>query len=153
MDLKIRKAQNTEYKECEIILRSLPEWFGIESSIIEYLEDIKRMDTYFAEVNNEIVGFITINIHNKYSAEIHVMGIKKEFHNKKIGTELVAFIEKHLIEKGIEYLQVKTLSDSHPDINYQKTRKFYLSNNFRPLEEMKTLWGEYNPCLIMIKKL
>ena len=39
-------------RECEPILRSLPEWFGIEESIVEYVEDIDRMPT-FATMYNE----------------------------------------------------------------------------------------------------
>ena len=50
-------------------------------------------------------------------------------------------------------LQVKTLSESHPDAGYAKTRAFYRAMGFHPLEEFKTLWGEANPCLLMVKKL
>ena len=28
-----------------------------------------------------------------------------------------------------------------------------LQSNFRPLEEIKTLWDEHNPCLILVKPL
>ncbi|MFA6119201.1 MAG: hypothetical protein WCT85_06020 [Parachlamydiales bacterium] len=50
-------------------------------------------------------------------------------------------------------MTVKTLSPSADDENYAKTRAFYLSMGFYPLEEFKTLWDENNPCLFMIKVL
>lgn len=45
---------------------------------------------------------------------------------------------------------VKTLGESHPDVYYEKTRRFYKKAGFYPLEEIKEIWGEQSPCLIMI---
>jgi hypothetical protein len=55
--------------------------------------------------------------------------------------------------QGVEYLQVKTLSDAHPDAGYARTRAFYQAMGFRPLQELPELWGEENPCLQMVKGL
>lgn len=151
--LEIKLIKDNEYIECEKILRNLPEWFGIESSIVEYVNDIRTMRSYIARLNNEIIGFITLNFHNKYTAEIQVMAINKEYHCQKIGSKLLKYAEKILKNEKFEYLEVKTLSDSYPDENYEKTRMFYFSKGFRPIEEIKKLWGESNPCLVMIKKL
>jgi ribosomal protein S18 acetylase RimI-like enzyme len=138
---------------CKPILLSLPEWFGIEEANRQYLEDIERLPTYLAELNGRIVGFMTIKEHNEFSAEIHIIGVCPELHRKGIGHALHLAVEKDLKEREFEYLQVKTLSSSHPDVNYSKTRAFYFSMGFRPLEEFKLLWGEANPCLQMIKAL
>lgn len=46
---------------------------------------------------------------------------------------------------------VKTLGESHPDVNYKSTREFYYKAGFFPLEEIKEIWGKENPCLIMVK--
>lgn len=151
--IEITLIKENEYIECEKILRNLPEWFGIESSIVNYVNDIKNMKSYIAKINNEIAGFITLNFHNKYTSEIQVMAVTKEYHGQKIGSKLVKYVEEILRNEAFEYLEVKTLSDSHPDKNYEKTRGFYFSNGFRPIEEMKKLWGEGSPCLVMIKKL
>jgi ribosomal protein S18 acetylase RimI-like enzyme len=117
------------------------------------LEDIERLPTFLAKVNGQVMGFITIKEHNEYSAEIHIIGVHPGAHRKGIGQALICAAEKDLQERGFEYLQVKTLSSAHPDENYAKTRAFYLSVGFRPLEEFKSLWGEANPCLQMIKSL
>lgn len=54
---------------------------------------------------------------------------------------------------NVEFLHLKTLSDSDPDRHYAKTRAFYLAVGFRPLEELTALWGKDNPCLLMVKRL
>ena len=55
--------------------------------------------------------------------------------------------------RDVEYLQVKTLGPSDPSEHYAATRHFYSARGFRPLEELTAIWGEANPCLIMIKHL
>ncbi len=75
------------------------------------------------------------------------------WHGQGVGRALVEQAEQVLRAEHVEYFQVKTLSDSHPDPGYAKTRAFYLALGFRPLEEFKTLWGEATPCLMMVKYL
>lgn len=36
---------------------------------------------------------------------------------------------------------------------YGRTRRFYQACWFRPLEELAAIWGEENPCLIMVERL
>ena len=61
-------------------------------------------------------------------------------------------VEQQAIEQGVRLLEVKTLGPSHPDAGYARTRHFYESHGFLPLEETE-LWGEGTPCLIMVKPL
>ena len=138
---------------CEQILRALPEWFGIEESIVSYRKDIEKMPTWVAIDNDQIIGFFTVRYHNKYSAEIQVMGVLKEYHYKGVGRALIEHIEKLLREQKVEYLQVKTLGPSRECHEYKLTRRFYGSAGFRPLEESTKMWDEANPCLIMVKRL
>ncbi len=137
---------------CENILRSLPQWFGIESAIVNYIQDIKSMETWIA-IDKIPLGFLSIFRHNKTTAEIHVMGVLPAFHRKNIGRDLVRTAELKLRAEGFKYLTVKTLSDSRPCVEYDQTRKFYFSIGFLPLEEFKTLWSEANPCLMLCKNL
>ena len=138
---------------CEAILRSLPDWFGIEESLVQYVADADVMPTFLASLDGETAGFLTIKQHFDHTAEIHVVGIRPELHRRGIGRALVERVEAWLRDKGVEYLQVKTLGPSRPDEHYDRTRLFYEAMGFRPLEELKTLWGERLPCLIMVKKL
>ncbi len=150
--IPIRPMLDGEADRCEQILRSLPEWFGIGEAIVEYRRDIGTMDTYVAETSGEIAGFITLNQHNESSAEINVIAVRKEHHGHGLGRALVEHAEQLLRSRSVEYLEVKTLGPSRPNEHYERTRSSYFALGFRPLEENK-LWGEVNPCLIMIKHL
>jgi ribosomal protein S18 acetylase RimI-like enzyme len=138
---------------CAPILWGLPQWFGIESATRHYIESIDELPTFTAMVNGELAGFLTLKQHFEHSAEIYVMGVAARFHRRGCGRAMLMVAESYLCEQGIEYLQVKTLSPSHPDEYYALTRKFYAAVGFRPLEEFKTLWGEANPCLLLVKRL
>jgi ribosomal protein S18 acetylase RimI-like enzyme len=138
---------------CNDILRSLPNWFGIESAIKDYTENVKEMKTWVATENKNTIGFISIKIHNPSSAEIYVMAIKEKYHNVGIGKRLVQASIDFLKKNNVQFLQIKTLSGKHPDQYYKKTRDFYYKIGFLPLEEFRNLWGEHNPCLLMIKSL
>ena len=138
---------------CEPILRSLPQWFGIEEANAQYLKDIEELPTFLASVDEQAVGFLTLRQHNEYAAEIHIVGVNPGAHRQGIGRALQSEAEAHLRQRQVEFLQVKTLSPAHPDENYARTRAFYQAMGFRPLEEFPDLWGPQNPCLMMIKSL
>lgn len=152
MKIAIEQLAAGEADVCEHILRSLPNWFGIESAIVQYRKDIETMETFVARDSGDIIGFVTIHQHFDYAAEIHVMGVLPDNHRGGTGRAMVEHVEQLLAGRAVEYLQVKTLAPSHPDEGYKKTRTFYSALGFRNLEENK-LWGDANPCLIMIKRL
>lgn len=138
---------------CEAILRSLPDWFGIEEAIVHYVEEIDRLPTWLALEDARLLGFISVKQHNPHSAEIYVMGIRAEAHRRGIGLRLMKQAEAWCRGGGVEYLQVKTLGPSHSDTFYAGTRAFYAAAGFRPLEEFRQIWDEHNPCLVMVKKI
>jgi GNAT superfamily N-acetyltransferase len=138
---------------CAPILRSLPAWFGIEEAITHYSTEIDHLPTWIACETQRVIGFVSIKLHTPYAAEVFVMGLLPEIHRKGIGRALINQAQEWLKSNGIEYLQVKSLGPSASDENYAKTRAFYAAMGFRPLEELKQIWDENNPCLIMIKKL
>jgi len=138
---------------CEPVLRSLPEWFGLEDANQHYLKSIDEMPTFLALDKDEVVGFLTVLQHYPTTAEIYVTGVAPQYHRHGLGRAMVNAVENYLRDLGVQFLQVKTLSDSHPDEGYAKTRAFYRAVGFHPLEEFKTLWGEANPCLLLVKNL
>jgi ribosomal protein S18 acetylase RimI-like enzyme len=148
----IRPMRPGEADVCERILRSLPDWFGIEEALVQYVQDLPRLETLVAIDDGKIAGFLAIRIHNPSSAEIHVMGVRPELHGRGIGRSLVAAAEASLRERSFAFLEVKTLGPSRPDGPYERTRGFYQRMGFQPLEE-NNLWGAENPCLIMVKHL
>jgi len=138
---------------CEPILRALPDWFGIEAALVNYLVEIDTLPTFLARRADQILGFITLKQHNPFSAEIFVMGCAPQHHRQGIGRALLRQAEAWLAGQGVEYLQVKTLGPSHPDEGYAHTRAFYTAMGFVPLEELPQIWDAANPCLIMVKRL
>ncbi len=138
---------------CEPILRALPDWFGIEEALLNYLTEIDTLPTFLASDRGQVPGFITLKQHSPFSAEILVMGCHPQNHRQGIGRALLLQAETWLAGQGVEYLQVKTLGPSHPGAGYARTRAFYTTMGFVPLEELPQIWGAANPCLIMIKRL
>ena len=138
---------------CNKILRALPGWFGIEEAILHYVSEAEEMPMFAARIEGEEVGFASIKIHNRCTAEIYVMGILPEYHRRGIGRKLVGAIEDYLRKRGAMFMTVKTLADSQPHEGYARTRRFYLAMGFYPIEVFERLWDEHNPCLLLLKAL
>ncbi|MBN2587314.1 MAG: GNAT family N-acetyltransferase [Candidatus Fermentibacteraceae bacterium] len=143
----------TRAEICGSILRSLPEWFGIESAVEEYVRGARDLPFIRIDIDGAAVGFCSLKVNFGINADLYVLGILKEYHGKGIGTRMIGFIEGYCREKGIPYMSVKTLSSGHPDENYAMTRKFYEKCGFVPFEEFPALWGEESPCLFMLKRV
>ena len=111
------------------------------------------METWVSYEGNAPIGFASIKRHFGEAAEIHIMGILEKYHRQGVGLQLIKEIENDLRQKHVQFLTVKTLSESRPCREYDQTRSFYLKSGFTPLEEFKTLWGEENPCLFLVKRL
>ena len=142
---------NQKAKSVEEVLNDLPEWFGLVDSTKEYIEQSRQLVLFSASINNQIVGFITLKETSSDTCEIHCMGVKKEYHYNGIGTRLFKQCEMYAQEK-YEIIQVKTVDEGRYK-EYDQTIAFYKKMGFLKLEVFPTLWDEWNPCLIMIKKL
>ncbi len=136
------------------MMRSLPDWFGIEESLREYVEDARTKPTYLAVEtrSGEVVGALLMTMHNPESAEIHLLAVSPDRHRQGIGRVLVTAFETEMAAAGVRVLQVKTLGPSRPDGAYRRTLHFYLAMGYIPLEELHGIWAE-NPCLILVKPL
>lgn len=153
MNIEIIDDPEEKSRICERVLRALPEWFGIESSIVRYVADVRDRKTWAAFEGAGVVGFLSVTRHFPETAEIHVMGVLRAEHGRKIGSQLVATAARDCAREGVRFLTVKTLSPAHPDAGYAATRAFYRRQGFLPLEEFPTLWGAANPCLFLVKSL
>jgi N-acetylglutamate synthase-like GNAT family acetyltransferase len=86
----IRAATPGDQPIVERILRALPDWFGIEESLVQYVRDSAAMETWIAESGGEgAVGFITLNNHFPRASEIHCIAVLREQHRAGIGRALV----------------------------------------------------------------
>jgi ribosomal protein S18 acetylase RimI-like enzyme len=153
--IHIQPAEMNRSKVVEPIVRALPQWFGIETANRTFLHaadtnpTILAVDTERADLP---IGFLTLKCHSAAAAEVYVIGVLPEYHRRGVGRALITAAEGHLRTMGVTFLQVKTLSDRHPDRGYQKTRAFYLAMGFCLLED-SDLWGPQNPCWQLIKAL
>jgi GNAT superfamily N-acetyltransferase len=137
------------------LLGRLPDWFGFEESNAAYVAAAAELPTYVAwpAGAQEPAGVLLAKRHFPQSAEIYLLAVDPARHRRGGGRALVAALEADLAAEGVEYLQVKTLGPSNPDLGYAKTRQFYLGVGFRPLEELDQIWQPGQPCLIMVKAL
>jgi GNAT superfamily N-acetyltransferase len=149
--MRVRAVEEPRVRSdlCRSVLEELPEWFGIAESVQQYIHDVAELPTF--AVGHD--AFLSLKLHSAAAAEIYVMGVRPESQGRGAGTALVQAAEEFLRARGVEFLQVKTLGPSHPSTHYARTRRFYESRGFRPLEELAGVWNESNPCLIMVKHL
>lgn len=136
---------------CAAILQMLPTWFGIPEANAGYADTAEASPGVLATIGDDVVGITTITLHSAYAAEIFLMAVLPAHHRAGIGGRMLRRAEQRLAADGVEFLQVKTLSASREDEGYAKTRAFWLSSGFRPLEEFPTLWDPSNPALQLIK--
>ena len=139
-------------QHCERILRSLPRWFGIEESLLEYVADSERFPTFFV-VEDEPVAFLTAREHFPQSWEVHCIAVHASHRGAGVGRKLHGHVESWLRAKGAQALQVKTLAPAHPSPEYAETRQFYASMGYLPIEVFPSLWGPRLPVLQLVKLL
>jgi GNAT superfamily N-acetyltransferase len=143
---------NTAADECERILRSVPKWFGIEESLLEYVADSKRFPTFLV-VDAEPVAFLTVREHFPESWEVHCIAVEGSRRSRGFGGALHRHVEDWLMARGALMLQIKTLAASHPSPEYAESRAFYTRMGYIPLEVHPQLWGPRLPVLQLVKQL
>jgi len=79
------------------------------------------------------------------------MGILEQYHRLGIGTQLIQHCQSYCYKNKCLFLTVKTVDETRQNLYYTKTRNFYYSMGFRPLEVFALLWDASNPCLFMAK--
>jgi XTP/dITP diphosphohydrolase len=138
---------------CESVLRVLPDWFGIETALMQFVQEAADLPMLVAVEDGAATGFITLKQHSACAWEIHAIGVRPQRHRRGIGRRLLEEGERLLRDRAAEFLVVKTLSGSAGYEPYDRTRAFYAAMGFRPLLELPTLWSAEDPCLVMVKPL
>jgi GNAT superfamily N-acetyltransferase len=135
------------------LLRDLPEWFGIEASVLAYIEAARTLPSVAALAGDGVVGVCLIRGHTDVAAEIELLAVRRDLHRTGIGRQLLARVEADAAADGVRLLQVKTFGPSGESVEYERTRAFYRACGYLPLEERTDTWGPENPCLISVKPL
>lgn len=150
---EISGPERLNLSHAERILRSLPEWFGREESLLNYALDAGRCPTFVARRAGNVEGFLTVLQHAEHAWEVHCMAVHRALHRQKIGAALLEALEHWLRLRGARWLQVKTVASSHPSAAYEETRAFYARSGFDPLETFEDLWGAGTSALQLVKRL
>ena len=142
-----------ERAQCEEVLRSLPQWFGIEKALLMYADDSARLPTFAVVDGARVLGFVSLLQHFPHAWEVHCMAMRAEARNQGHGRALMARVERWLADQGVTLLQVKTVAATSSSPAYAQTREFYARLGFAPLEVFPLLWAPQNPCLQLVKSL
>ena len=149
--MEIVEIQSNKGFICDTILRLLPQWFGIEEHIEGYVSNVTNLPMFGCLIERDLVGFLSLKPHTEFAAEIYVLGVKPEQHRRGIGRRLIRAVEEHAKERSISFITVKTLSSSIDYEPYERTRQFYSSMGFVPIEEIPNLSHPENPMVMLLK--
>lgn len=155
MVFTIKEVTKGKAEICQKILDALPNWFALQDAKENYVKEVGGLPMLgcFDNKTDVCVGLVSLKNTTPNSSEIFVMGLYPKYHQQGGGASLVRAAEASAKSDGKEFLFVKTLSSDHPDPYYAKTRKFYTKIGFKELEVLPMVWGEENPCLIMVKSI
>ena len=123
----IQTILNAEEKQriARAILEALPEWFGIPEAREDYIRESAGQIMLASSEDGETKGFLCLKETGKATLEIAVMGVRKEYHRRGIGAELMEAAKQRGREMGYSFLQVKTVQmGRYPE--YDATNRFYL---------------------------
>jgi GNAT superfamily N-acetyltransferase len=122
-------------RDCERVLRTLPEWFGIERSLLGYAQSTERLPTFVARASGRVIGFLSVEPQPAAGWELHCIAVDAAFRRRGIGRRLHRHAERWLAAGGVRALEVTTLAPSHPSAEYAETRQFYEHIGYVPQED------------------
>ena len=134
------------------ILEALKEWFEVDGSREQYIEESADRIFFAAEENGEYAGFLCLKETGNATVELAVMGVLKQYHRRGIGRELVERAKEAAKFLGYSFMQVKTVQMGKYE-DYDRTNLFYIDCGFKEFEVFPDLWDEANPCQIYIMSL
>lgn len=139
-------------KVAATILSGLSDWFGMPEYTENYIRESGQMPFWVAGDLDAPQGFIAMKETSRYTAEVYVMGVRKDCHRKGLGRRLYMALETWAKAQGYAFCQVKTVKTGcYPE--YDRTNAFYQAMGFRELECFPTLWDAWNPCQIYVKAI
>ena len=139
-------------KIARLILEALPDWFEVTETREIYIRESADCPFFAAFDGEKPVGFLCLKETGKDTAELHVMGVLKEYHRKGIGRELFRAAKEAATLQGYSFLQVKTVQMGKYE-DYDRTNRFYISLGFKEFEVFPLLWDELNPCQVYVMSL
>lgn len=143
---------NEKQRVIRDILEGLPEWFGIQESIDEYVYEGAVLPCFAHYSEGRAVGFVCVKATSPFALEVHVMAVVQNEHRHGIGRMLIDEVQDYAQAAHMQMLHVKTVAEEAQYASYLRTLAFYRSMGFLPLEVLP-LWDESNPCQLLVKWL
>ena len=152
--MKIELLENSELKSNYVkeVIDQLKDWFELDEGRNQYIEDSKTLPTFICFDGEKPVGFMTLKETSKYTLELHVIGVLKEYQRNKLGSKLFSYALEYAKENNYEFMQVKTVATGYYK-EYDLTNKFYQNIGFKELEVITSIWDEANPCQIYVMSI
>lgn len=100
----------TAMDQCEAILRSVPQWFGIEDAVLRFASDTATLPTFAIQYGQRLEAFLTLLEHFPKAWEVHCIAVRGEARRSGNGKRLLEHAEAWLVSRGAEILQVKTIA-------------------------------------------
>ena len=108
-------------RECEIVLRSLPLWFGIEESLLMHARDSVSLPSFAFTERGHLVAFLSLAEHFSESWEVHCLAVHASVRNLGYGSRLLVHAEKWLAQRDVKFLQIKILAQAGSSQTYRNT--------------------------------
>lgn len=154
MTFTLRRLVPDDVSGCAAILAALPQWFGDPESNAAYVAGLSTSPGFVvADGNQELAGFVGLQLHTPTSMRIEVMGIRPDARRAGIGRRLVDASIEQACADGARWLHVMTRGPSTYDDDYEETRRFYRAMGFDPLYESRTEWGPDDAALVLVMAL
>ncbi len=149
--MKIRKATQKDLKDALNIAKELKEWFNKEG-IKNMAIDFKHNNIILALDDKKVLGFIC---YTTYCGKILLiwMGIRRNLHRKRIGEQLLRWLEKEAKRLNLHSIEVETLPDEDDYKPYKNTRKFYYKHGFKRVEYRKARVKGWDDQILLEKKI
>jgi ribosomal protein S18 acetylase RimI-like enzyme len=151
----VRSLQEGDAAQCDAIVRTLPDHFGIEAGRRQCAHEVRTSPGLVAVADRRVVGFLTTRRHFATTVEITWMAVHAAYRRRGIGQQLIARLCAQMSNEGVQLLLVLTVAASDTGDSagaYEGTRRFYRQVGFIPAYELPDLWPS-NVALLLVLPL
>lgn len=99
---KIIKLQSTdEAHKCALLMSNSEPWITLGRNYDDSLKMLldPLIEAYLAVIEDEIIGFIILQMHGAFKGYIQTVAVDAEWRNKGIGSKLLKFAENQILSQ------------------------------------------------------
>jgi len=130
---KIRKLQSTnKAHRCALLMSNSEPWITLGRTYDDSLKMLldPLIEVYLAVVEDEIIGFIILQMHGAFKGYIQTVAVDAEWRNKGIGSRLLKFAE------GLIFSQTPNVFICVSSFN-KKAQELYKRLGYETIGELK----------------